>query len=83
LPSAQKKDGPHAIDGRLSVIRGEVVDTMDVPRGCRFYARCDRVTDAIRARCMSQEPALAAVTTGHRIRCYLHCDEPRDGARAG
>jgi len=83
LPSAQKNGGPHAIDGRLSVIRGEVVDTMDVPRGCRFYARCDRVTDTIRARCMSQEPALAAVTAGHQIRCYLYGDEPRDGARAG
>ena len=83
LPSAQKNGGPHAIDGRLSVIRGEVVDTMDVPRGCRFYARCDRVTNTIRARCMSQEPALAAVTAGHQIRCYLYGDEPRDGARAG
>ena len=72
LPSAQKNGRPHAIEGRLSVIRGEVVDTMDVPRGCRFYARCDRVTDAIRARCMSQEPALATVATGHRIRCHLH-----------
>jgi len=72
LPSAQQNGRAHAIDGRLSVIRGEVVDTMDVPRGCRFYPRCDRVTDAIRARCMSQEPALAMVATGHRIRCHLH-----------
>src|SRR5206468_1412190 len=42
-----------------------------------------RLADTIRARCISQEPALAAVTAGHRIRCYLYGDEPRDGARAG
>ena len=78
LPSAQN-GRRHAVDGRLPVIRGEVVDTMDVPRGCRFYARCDRVTEAVRARCLGQEPALATVAAGHRIRCHLHAGEPRGG----
>jgi oligopeptide/dipeptide ABC transporter ATP-binding protein len=78
LPSAQN-GRRHAVDGRLPVIRGEVVDTMDVPRGCRFYARCDRVTEAVRARCLGQEPALATVAAGHRIRCHLHTGETRGG----
>ena len=79
LPSAQNNGRRHAVDGRLPVIRGEAVDTMDVPRGCRFYARCDRVTASIRARCQGQEPALATVATGHRIRCHLHAGETRSG----
>jgi len=77
LPSTQNNGRRHAVDGRLPVIRGEVVDTMNVPRGCRFYARCDRVTDAIRARCMGEEPALATVAAGHRMRCHLHPAEAR------
>jgi len=77
LPSAQNNGRRHAVDGRLPVIRGEAVDTMDVPRGCRFYARCDRVTDAIRERCQAQEPVLGAVAAGHRIRCHLHAGETR------
>jgi len=79
LPSAQTNGGRRTVDGRLPVIRGEVVDTMDIPRGCRFYARCDRVTEAIRARCLGQEPALATVAAGHRIRCHLHAGEMRPG----
>jgi peptide/nickel transport system ATP-binding protein len=74
LPSTQTNGRRHAVDGRLPVIRGEVVDTMNVPRGCRFYARCDRVTDAIRARCMGEEPALATVAAGHRMRCHLYTE---------
>src|SRR3989440_11037475 len=42
LPSAQKNGGPRALDGRLSVIRGEGVGTMDVPRRRPVYARRDR-----------------------------------------
>jgi oligopeptide/dipeptide ABC transporter ATP-binding protein len=79
LPSMQNNGRRAAVDGRLPVIRGEVVDTMNVPRGCRFYARCDRVTDAIRARCMGEEPAMATVTAGHRMRCHLHAGEVRGG----
>jgi len=67
LPSAQQNGRAHAIDGRLSVIRGEVVDTMGrPPAACRFYPPLrTAVTDAIRARCMSQEPrAGPRVATG-------------------
>jgi oligopeptide/dipeptide ABC transporter ATP-binding protein len=83
LPSAQANGRRQAVDGRLPVIRGEVVDTMDVPRGCRFYARCDRVTEAIRARCQGEEPALGAVAAGHRIRCHLHVGDTPVGAHRG
>jgi peptide/nickel transport system ATP-binding protein len=58
--------------GRLPAIEGEVLDTINVPPGCRFHARCQRIHDGIRARCLAQEPSLAEVAPGHRVRCWLH-----------
>jgi oligopeptide/dipeptide ABC transporter ATP-binding protein len=56
----------------LQAIEGEVPDTIDRPRGCRFYGRCNRVTDAVRGRCANLEPPLAEVAPGHNLRCWLH-----------
>ena len=56
----------------LQAIEGEVPDTIDRPRGCRFYGRCNRVTDAVRSRCANLEPPLAEVAPGHNLRCWLH-----------
>jgi len=56
----------------LQAIEGEVPDTIDRPRGCRFYGRCNRVTDAVRSRCANLEPPLAEVAPGHSLRCWLH-----------
>ena len=56
----------------LQAIEGEVLDTIAVPRGCRFYGRCNRVTDAVRERCAGAEPPLAEVAPGHKVRCWLY-----------
>jgi oligopeptide/dipeptide ABC transporter ATP-binding protein len=56
----------------LQAIEGEVLDTIEVPRGCRFYGRCDRVTEAVRSRCAGLEPPLAEVAPGHKLRCWLY-----------
>jgi len=56
----------------LQAIEGEVLDTIEVPRGCRFHGRCNRVTDAVRERCAGLEPPLAEVAPGHRLRCWLY-----------
>jgi len=56
----------------LQAIEGEVLDTIKVPRGCRFYGRCNRVTEAIRERCAGVEPPLAEVAPGHKVRCWLY-----------
>jgi oligopeptide/dipeptide ABC transporter ATP-binding protein len=56
----------------LHAIEGEVLDTINVPRGCRFYGRCNRVTEAIRESCAGVEPPLAEVTQGHKLRCWLY-----------
>jgi peptide/nickel transport system ATP-binding protein len=56
----------------LQAIEGEVPDTIEVPRGCRFYGRCARVTEAVRERCAGLEPPLAEVAPGHKLRCWLY-----------
>lgn len=58
--------------GRLPAIEGEVLDTINVPRGCRFRGRCQRVHEGIRALCTEQEPELVEVTPGRRVRCWLY-----------
>ena len=56
----------------LQVIEGEVPDTVSVPRGCRFYGRCNRITDAVRTRCAGLEPPLAEIGPGQQVRCWLY-----------
>jgi oligopeptide/dipeptide ABC transporter ATP-binding protein len=56
----------------LQAIDGEVLDTIAVPRGCRFYGRCNRVTEGVRERCAGAEPPLAEVAPGHKLRCWLY-----------
>lgn len=56
--------------GRLRAIEGEVLDTINVPRGCRFYERCDRVTADTRELCAGRQPELLEVSPGHRVRCW-------------
>jgi len=58
--------------GRLRAIEGEVLDTINVPRGCRFYERCNCVTPDIRTYCAGQEPELLEVAPGHRVRCWQY-----------
>jgi len=65
----------------LQAIEGEVLDTIEVPRGCRFYGRCNRVTEGVRERCAGAEPPLAEVAPGHKVRCWLHAPPAREAAK--
>jgi len=60
--------------GYLQAIEGDVLDTINIPAGCRFYARCSLVTDAIRQKCEFKEPDLREIAPGHRVRCWLYFD---------
>jgi len=51
-----------------------VLDTINIPPGCRFYGRCRRVTDAIREKCERREPDLREIGPGHKVRCWLYFD---------
>ena len=59
-------------EGRLPAIEGEVLDTINVPSGCRFRARCQRINDGVRTLCETREPELAEIAPGRRIRCWLY-----------
>ena len=60
--------------GYLRAIEGDVLDTINIPEGCRFYARCGRVTDGIREKCEHQEPDLREIAPGHKVRCWQYFD---------
>lgn len=60
--------------GALRAIEGDVLDTVNVPEGCRFFARCDRVTEGTREMCERREPDLKEVAPGHRVRCWRYHD---------
>jgi oligopeptide/dipeptide ABC transporter ATP-binding protein len=60
--------------GALRAIEGNVLDTVNIPDGCRFFARCNRVTDGVRDKCEHREPELMEVEPGHRVRCWLYTD---------
>ncbi len=55
----------------LQAIDGDVLDTINIPAGCRFYERCNRVTESVRERCANCEPELFATGDGQRVRCWL------------
>jgi oligopeptide/dipeptide ABC transporter ATP-binding protein len=56
----------------LRAIKGEVLDTINLPEGCRFYPRCEKVNATIAERCRHSEPQLERVGTGHRVRCWYY-----------
>ena len=52
---------------RLTAIEGQPPALFDLPRGCRFAARCPHVHD----RCEEAYPAEFAGPTGHTAACWL------------
>jgi oligopeptide/dipeptide ABC transporter ATP-binding protein len=70
IPSAENISAK----GDLHAIEGDVLDTINIPAGCRFYGRCNRVTGKIRERCDRQEPDLCEIGAGHKARCWLYFD---------
>jgi oligopeptide/dipeptide ABC transporter ATP-binding protein len=60
--------------GYLQAIEGDVLDTINIPEGCRFYGRCNQVTEKIREKCARHEPDLREIGSGHKVRCWLYFD---------
>lgn len=56
----------------LRAIKGEVLDTINLPEGCRFFPRCNRVTAGIRDQCEHHEPGLKTISPEHMVRCWLY-----------
>lgn len=57
--------------GFLKAIEGDVLDTINTPKGCRFYPRCSHNKEKHAVKCLNQEPELNRVSSGHEIRCWL------------
>jgi oligopeptide/dipeptide ABC transporter ATP-binding protein len=52
---------------RLQTIPGIVPSILDIPKGCKFSARCTERVE----RCDREEPELIEVRPGHHCRCHL------------
>ena len=55
---------------RLSEIKGMVPSLVALPDGCKF---CDRCSQAMTV-CREREPELTEITSGHKVRCWLHIE---------
>jgi oligopeptide/dipeptide ABC transporter ATP-binding protein len=58
--------GDNISQRRLPTIPGVVPDLLELPKGCRFQSRCDRVSDA----CRQAEPELSQVGPTHEVACF-------------
>jgi peptide/nickel transport system ATP-binding protein len=56
--------GPKAA---LIGIPGNPLNLLDIPKGCRFQARCTRVQEI----CMTKENPLREIESGHMSNCHL------------
>ena len=67
MQSIPKIDQPLGADKRLQAIAGLVPSLLDLPLGCDFQDRCDRVM----AKCR-QGPPFFHVSQTHQVRCWLY-----------
>jgi len=68
MASVPQMGRPVAADKLLKTIPGVVPSLLDLPPGCAFQDRCDRVFE----RCRSQEPSLIHLRSNQWVRCWLH-----------
>ena len=61
----------------LDVIPGRVPNLIDLPTGCRFAPRCRARVEHELTICTELDPPLAEVEDGHKVRCWLHIEDPR------
>ena len=52
---------------RFASLQGEIPSPIDLPKGCRFKARCSFAVPA----CDEAEPEFKEVSPGHRVACHL------------
>jgi oligopeptide/dipeptide ABC transporter ATP-binding protein len=53
------------------VLKGEIPDPTEIPRGCRFNTRCEFAHD----RCYNEEPQFTAISDNHDVACHLAAKE--------
>jgi len=64
----------------LVPISGSVPSPFQVHPGCPFFARCE---ERIPGTCDAARPPLIEVAPGHRVRCVLYAENPKEAIKAG
>lgn len=59
---------PH-IKKEYKEIEGELPSPLNIPNGCRFNTRCDKVMNI----CKEKEPLLVEIKKYHCVACHLYC----------
>jgi oligopeptide/dipeptide ABC transporter ATP-binding protein len=65
-PAGERREGGGA-RARLAEIPGLVPQLDQLPPGCRFQERCERVAE----RCRTEEPVLAPIGADRLVRCHF------------
>ncbi len=59
---------------KLKIIKGVVPTALNLPRGCRFHPRCEKVMEV----CKVKPPRILEVEKNHGVRCWLYDSEGID-----
>jgi len=68
MASIPKMDQPVPPDRMLQTISGVVPSLLNLPDGCAFQDRCNRVFE----RCYRENPRLIHMGSDHEVRCWLY-----------
>ena len=71
LESAPRLDD---VSEKLKVIKGVVPTALNLPGGCRFHPRCEKVMDV----CKVKPPSILEVEKNHWVQCWLYDSEGKD-----
>ena len=71
LESAPRLDD---VGEKLKVIKGVVPTALNLPEGCRFHPRCEKVMEV----CRVKPPRILEVEENHWVRCWLYDSEGKD-----
>ena len=66
LLSAAPVPEPGARRDRI-ILKGDIPSPINPPSGCRFHTRCPFAE----ARCLSEEPVMRTIASGHQVACHL------------
>jgi len=59
-------------------LEGELPSPLNLPRGCRFHTRCERVMEV----CHIEEPPFLDLGSGHFAACHLYPEEGKKSPTA-
>ncbi len=71
LESVPRLDG---VGDELKVIKGSVPTALNLPGGCRFHPRCEKVMKI----CKLKPPRMIEVENNHWVRCWLYDAKGKD-----